>query len=282
MSFNGNVVNVLIASPGDTGELRDLVERAIHGWNTDRARQCKIVLLPLRWETGAVSELGEAGQAVINRQLVDEADIIIGLFDAKLGTPTALFLSGTAEELDRGLAHGARVHVYFSDMPIPRNVNTRQLESLNAFRESLGQRGLLGSFSSHYDLATKIRTALEHDISRIIADATEDSNDRRTPIAKASFRVEYQHGPGPANGRIELQNVGTETAENVQLVITAKSEGSAPIQRFDEIEQFYLDPLARRSFPVYQTRGTAATWRVIVAWEEDVRSYSESHMVTAR
>jgi hypothetical protein len=281
------IVNVLIASPGDTHEMRDVVEQVIHGWNTDRARQCRLILLPLRWETGAVSELGGGAQAIINRQLVDDADIIIGLFDAKLGRPTPRFLSGTAEELDRGLKQGAKVHVYFSEMPLPRNVDITQLQALNSFRDDLQRKGLLGSFLSHDELARKIRTALERDTAQILA--SDVAQDQR-PTPKAAFRVSYvndvsgtaEDAANPTSGKIELQNVGAGLAENVRIDIVADSRGNSPIHRLDELQRDRMSPGSMGRFPVYPALGTASNWKVIVRWDENGYPFSENHTVDTR
>jgi hypothetical protein len=85
MPFDAHVLRVLIASPGDTKEERDAVERSLHGWNAARAEREQVILLPARWETDAVPRLGGSGQGIINDQLVDRADIIIALFDSRLG-----------------------------------------------------------------------------------------------------------------------------------------------------------------------------------------------------
>jgi hypothetical protein len=121
------------------------------------------VLVPLRWETDAVPELGEDGQEVINRQLVDECDIVVALFHSRLGAPTPRAVSGTVEEIERARARGVPVHIYFSEMPIPRDVDPDELKRLNEYRSVLQAEGLLGSYASLEDLSAKVRTALEAD-----------------------------------------------------------------------------------------------------------------------
>jgi hypothetical protein len=130
MAFDAHVLKVLIASPGDTTEERDAVTRSLHGWNAARAEREQVILLPTRWETDAVPRLGASGQGVINEQLVDKADIVIALFDTRLGMATEAAVSGTAEEIERAHAAGKPVHVYFSDEPIPRGADLRQVEAL--------------------------------------------------------------------------------------------------------------------------------------------------------
>lgn len=49
---------------------------------------------------------GSTGQGQINEQLVDAADIVLAVFDARLGSPTAVAISGTAEEIFRAHDRG--------------------------------------------------------------------------------------------------------------------------------------------------------------------------------
>ncbi len=145
VAFEARVLTVLIASPGDTAEARDVVERTITSWNRDRSRSERAVLVPLRWETDAVPAMGDDGQAVINRQLVDDVDIVVALFHSRLGLPTARAASGTVEEIDRAVARGIPVHVYFAEMPHPYGVDWDEVKRLTDFRSSLQERGFLES-----------------------------------------------------------------------------------------------------------------------------------------
>lgn len=111
MAFDAHVLKVLIASPGDTSDERDAVVESLHGWNAARGEPENVVLLPRRWETDAVPHLGGSGQSVINSQLVDDADIIIALFDSRLGQATDDAVSGTAEEIQRAYGRQGRTCV---------------------------------------------------------------------------------------------------------------------------------------------------------------------------
>src|SRR5829696_7076273 len=130
------VYNVLIASPGDTQQSRDAIEAAFLSWDRDRSEGSSAVMLPRRWETDAVPLVGGTdAQSVINAQLVDQADIVFGVFYARLGLKTERGVSGTAEEIQRAADAGKPVHVYFSTAPIPRNVDVEQLAALNQFKD---------------------------------------------------------------------------------------------------------------------------------------------------
>jgi len=140
--FEAFVLKVLISTPGDTGEEVAAVAESLHGWNGSRAESAQVVLLPRHWKSDAVPRLGGAGgQGVINEQLVDDADIVIALFDSRLGQATAAAVSGTAEEIQRAVDAGKHVHVWFSNEPIDRRADLDQLAALNEFRSGLQAGG---------------------------------------------------------------------------------------------------------------------------------------------
>ncbi len=73
--------------------------------------------MPIRWETNASAEMGCSAQDLINRQIVDDSDVLIGMFWTRLGTPTATDVSGTAEELQRFLDAGKPASLFKSRRP---------------------------------------------------------------------------------------------------------------------------------------------------------------------
>ncbi|MFM6281891.1 MAG: DUF4062 domain-containing protein, partial [Dolichospermum sp.] len=100
MPIEAKLYRVLIASPGDVADERAIVREEIARWNAMHSETMKIVLLPIGWETDATPDLRERGQAVINRQLVDNCDLLIGVFWTRIGTPTPEAESGTVEEIE--------------------------------------------------------------------------------------------------------------------------------------------------------------------------------------
>jgi hypothetical protein len=162
----------MIASPGDMREARDSVEETIHDWNNGRAEREAAVLLPMRWEARAVPMSGFAGgQEVINAQLLERADILIALFGTRAGTPTPMARSGTVEEIDKALARGLPVHVYFSRMPLSSDVDTKALDEVRALERELRDRGLNGEFKDLHELKAAVRRALDYDMQRLSAEA---------------------------------------------------------------------------------------------------------------
>ncbi|NMR30916.1 DUF4062 domain-containing protein [Crystallibacter degradans] len=167
MSYVANVLSVMIASPSDLPEARDAVEAAIHGWNVAHSHNRQVVLLPWRWEDNAVPTLGDRPQALINAQGVDKSDIVFALFGSRLGSPTGEAISGTVEEVERAEQQGKHVHVYFSNGPLPNDVDVEQLTAVRNFKEALQKKGILGEFSSPSELNYEVWKAIEHDLAAL-------------------------------------------------------------------------------------------------------------------
>jgi hypothetical protein len=149
MAFRAQTYRVLIASPSDLAEERVAVVEAINDWNEQHAVSESIVLLPLRHETQSLPELGTRPQAAINRQLVQDSDILIAMFWTKFGTNTGVAESGTAEEIDQFVANRKPGMLYFSSRPVdPNKINLSQLAQLKDFKEDTYKKALTGRFNS--------------------------------------------------------------------------------------------------------------------------------------
>src|SRR5699024_9231282 len=120
----------------------------------------QVALQPWRWESSSVPLLGSHPQSLINSQGVDDSDIVFAIFGSRLGSPTPDAVSGTVEEIERANDQGKPVHVYFSDGPLPNDVDTEQLKGLREFKKQLQARGLLGTFSNVSQLTHEVWRAI--------------------------------------------------------------------------------------------------------------------------
>jgi hypothetical protein len=160
LSFSATTYRVLIASPSDMPEERQIATEVINEWNGLHAADEEVVLLPVRWETHAMPEAGVRPQDAINRQLVDECDLLVGTFWTKLGTSTGVATSGTVEEVHRIVASHRPAMLYFSRRPIdPMKIDHGQHARLREFQNETCQNALIGTFASLDDLR---RTLLQH------------------------------------------------------------------------------------------------------------------------
>jgi hypothetical protein len=109
--------------------------------------------LPVKWETHATPKSGVRPQEAINRQLVSECDILVGMFWTKIGTPTGVAESGTVEEIDQFVAARKPALLYFSSRPIdPNKIDLKQHTRLKAFKATTYKNALTGGFAGLDDL----------------------------------------------------------------------------------------------------------------------------------
>ncbi len=161
------VFNVLIASPSDVGKERDVVTNAIHAWNAAHCSTTGIMLNPIRWETHSFPESGDRPQAIVNRQMADHGDFLIGIFGVRLGTPTGEAQSGTIEEIERFRKAGKHVALYFSTANVPRNANRDELESLEEYRRERQKDTLYSTFNSPEELKERVTQHIPHIVAEV-------------------------------------------------------------------------------------------------------------------
>lgn len=180
MSFEAKALVILIASPGDTADERAAVSEALGQWNVARGKREGVVVIPWLYEQHSIPQLGDSAQSVINRQALDRADVVVAFFDSRLGTQTDEAVSGTAEEIEKALASGKPVHVYFSTEDVARSkVDPGQLQALNRFKTRLSRVGLLGSYDSPAHLANQVSHAIDYDVSTLVHVKPETTQELR-------------------------------------------------------------------------------------------------------
>lgn len=245
--FPATVLKVLIATPGDTGEEVDAITKSIHSWNGRRAETVGVILLPRHWKSDAVPLVNATGaQSVIDSQLVDSADIVIAVFDSRLGQATEDAVSGTAHEIERTTEAGKPVHVYFSDEPISRNTDPKELARLNKFRKEMESKGLLGVYADPIDLGHQVREAIEHDLTQMDLGVTPLPIS--APEEHAMPRLTYDKG----NKQLVAENKSAAVGAD-QLVLEvegARGDGSDPYLLDYDGEPVNLLPLSEAQWPL--------------------------------
>ncbi|HDR7417807.1 TPA: hypothetical protein QCX17_002241 [Bacillus cereus] len=107
-----------------------------------------VILLPSRWEEDVVPAYrGHDPQQIINEQMVNKCDILIGVFWTKFGTPTFNHSSGTLEEINIFIEQGKEVMVYFVEKGIPRkDINHEEIKKVDEYKKEYGQKGIYSSY----------------------------------------------------------------------------------------------------------------------------------------
>lgn len=162
MAYQATIIPVMIASPGDVPEEREIIRQVIHDWNDVNAALSKVMLAPVGWETHSSPELGVRPQELINTRLLKDCDLLIGVFWTRLGTPTGKASSGSVEEIMEHVQAGKPAMIYFSSKPVVLDtVNLDQLSQLKNFKTQCKDLGLIEVFDSPVEFRTKLSKQLQ-------------------------------------------------------------------------------------------------------------------------
>jgi hypothetical protein len=206
------VLNILIASPSDVTEEREVVERAIQDWNAAHFLNVGVILYPIRWESHTFPASGERPQAIINKQIVDAGDVLIGIFGYKLGTPTGAAQSGTIEEIEKFRKDGKYVALYFSTAAVPRTADRDQLEALEAYKKDRRQDTLYFEFED----AAGLHRHLTRHLPKIVDEV-------RKKLNLFSLSIEPRSSPSLVANNASQQQEST-SSRNLPLLADLISE----------------------------------------------------------
>lgn len=149
MAYKALVISVMIASPADVFDQREIVREVVNSWNFVNSQSRKLIIMPVAWETHLAPDLGGRPQAIINKKVLDECDLLVGIFWTRLGTPTGEAESGTVEEIKRHIDAGKPAMVYFSNAPVaPESINPQQYASVQEFKSWCLEKGIISSFTN--------------------------------------------------------------------------------------------------------------------------------------
>ncbi len=232
MAYDARVYRILIASPSDVEEERDIASSVIQSWNDLHSYTRKVVLLPLRWETHTAPEYGTRPQEVINRAIVDECDLLVGIFWTRIGSPTGSADSGTLEEIERVGKAGKPVMLYFSRVAIdPDRIDTNQIESLKAFRKNTYPKGLVETYQKLSGFRDKFSRQLEITIRDL--QKAESSG----PIPLSLTFLSVQDG----------KSIGSDLKITYRRPIVSDF-GAVPPDLVDEVKKMVENKIKRESF----------------------------------
>ena len=175
MSYKANVYQVIIASPGDVPRERQLAREIVYEWNSINSLDKKICLLPVGWEYNSSPEMGNRAQEIINKQVLENSDLLIGIFWTRIGSPTGNSISGSVEEIEKHVNAGKPAMLYFSKVPVVLDsIDQKQYEELKKFEKSCrDNKGLVESFDSIEDFRSKLTRQLslkiiQHDSFQVV------------------------------------------------------------------------------------------------------------------
>jgi hypothetical protein len=227
MAYPTLALHLLISAPGDVPiEDMAVIRKTISQWNLNLGRVVGLTVLPVSWTEHAVAEFGDRPQAILNHQIVEEADLAVALFYDRLGTPTGEAESGMAEEIKVLVEAGKSVAVLGNSAP-RAPLNGKALEErqrLNAYLEELRQIALVFEYAHGGDLVGHLNNFL----SRATAQFQQSVE---------SSKNEEPEGPDPSEGvwpraevreSVKTDNKGrVKTQRHWSLVLHNTSRGPA-------------------------------------------------------
>src|SRR5580698_782232 len=108
MSKKISFVKLAFCAPGDVTEELKIARNIVDEWNVNHGEHRELFVKLLNWKSDARPGIGRP-QEVINQDIVDDADILVGIFWTRFGTPTGVAESGTEEEIRRAIKTNRKV-----------------------------------------------------------------------------------------------------------------------------------------------------------------------------
>ena len=151
-------------------EERNAIPQIISDWNSSNSESNSVVLLPVKWETHSAPLLGDRAQGIINNQIVTNCDMAVGVFWTRLGSPTGISESGTAEEIEWFIENGKPVMLYLSSRNLdPSKLDIDQYKALKDFEKKMRKIGLTGSYISINDFREQLLRQLSINVKNLLA-----------------------------------------------------------------------------------------------------------------
>lgn len=267
MPYQATVVPIMIASPGDVREYRGIARDVIHEWNYIHSAATNAVLMPVGWETHTSPELGASAQELINDRVLEDCDLLVGIFWTRLGTPTEKAASGTVEEIERHVEAGKPAMVYFSKAPASlETIDAQQYAALKEFRKWCEAKGLIDVFDNALDFQGKFRRHLQIAIQKnnylkVLIGIVSSRGGVSTPVERTS------------DPRADLAESLTEEAR-LLLMEAAKDKGGQILQ---------LATLGGRYIQTNgKTLGNPSDRRSSVRWEYALDQLVSAELVLSR
>ena len=150
----------MIGCPGDILEEVQIAKNVIIQWTNQNAQQGR-VLIPINWETNSYPEQGAHPQKILNKQIVEKSDMLVGIFGARIGSPTDTAKSGTIEEIDEHINDGKPVMLFFRRLNDTSLTTSEELAKLEAFKTGIKDRCLYREYNAENDFEKVFSSSLE-------------------------------------------------------------------------------------------------------------------------
>lgn len=178
---------ILLSAPSDTVAECKAAEEELLKINRTHCSETGIDFFPTDWRRDSRADSGDEPQQLLNKQIVEDADIILAIFKERFGTPTSQYGSGTEEEIFLGLEMKKPVLVYFWNPPegfIPQDAS--QFASIEILKTKLQSRVIYQTFSD----TDKLRSQVRHDFTKLMFDLENKATSANPSLAISGINLE--------------------------------------------------------------------------------------------
>jgi hypothetical protein len=294
MPYSATTYRLLLATPSDIpDDDRSAVFRAVNRWNAIYGKDYGATIMPTHWKDHSAAEHGQRPQKSLNKQLVQDADILIALFWHRLGSDTGEAESGTVEEIEEGASHGAYVAILRCTRDIPtEQLDLDQMAKLEAFLERIRPDSLVLEYEDPQELRERVENILTRAVTESSAAAqaeaaTEAPATSAEPPAQVWPRVERRESPKTnSRGRIKtdrrwylvLSNTGREPAKQVEyrLEVEEGVEGEVPMEPGERRPLEVLAPGTDTEYGLFMHSGVVDQARCVVTWQDSAGEHENT------
>jgi hypothetical protein len=157
-------MRLFVAAPDELADDRAAADRVVQEWNIAPGQSFGVWLEAIAWKSHATPAVGDRGQAIINKQILDSSDIVVGLFWTHFG-------AGTEEEIRRSIEQKKPVLIYFSDRPVqPSQIMPESMARVHAFKQEFRDKSLYWQYSSLEEFKDNLRKHLTQTIHGMLLD----------------------------------------------------------------------------------------------------------------
>jgi hypothetical protein len=190
--------------------------------------------------------MGDHPQNILNKQILERSDLLIGVFWTRLGTPTTTHPSGTVEEIEDHVSAGKPVMLYFSNQPVrPDSVDPEQYGNLQSFKGTCKERGLFEVYDDLADFREKFSRQLQLKVN--------DDPYFRNDLGSAAASIE------------ELVSITDEPPLRTESIVllAAATEGDGVVMRLAHLGGTDIQA-GGRNFVESNDRRSVAKWEAAV------------------
>ena len=216
MAYPATIIPVMIASPSDVDTERGIVREVLHDWNDVNSKSRQIAFMPIGSETHTSPGLDGRPQEMINKHLLEDCDLLIGVFWTRIGTPTGAEPSGTVEEIKKHRAAGKPVMLYFSSKKVqPDEIDSEQYLKVKQFKAWSKEKGLIEEYSGAKEFREKLVRQLQLNLQqheywqRILSEPSQINRDLN--------RIELS-GPSLSSDAQELLQAAAKDESNSTIL----------------------------------------------------------------